>query len=168
MLFIRRIQNEGSMIFPMPSFLKLRTFLVCLTAAALIFSPLGCSYKPSYLQKSGSTKVSERWKVLKLNPAKLSADEKAVHEKMGPPAYVRFFRSLSVEREKAYEWIYEEPVQLFTFINGKKVDYAVLDENPSSFNEAERRVLLWTGIIVGSVAAVAGGTYYFLDRQKED
>ena len=98
---------------------------------------------------------------MKIDPAKLSTDEQAVYEKMGPPTYVRFFRHLSVEREKVYEWIYAEPVQLFTFMNGKKVDYVVLDENPSSLNEAEKKVLLWTGIIAGSVAAVAGGVYLF-------
>lgn len=151
----------------MISFPKSRSFVALLTLAALVLSPLGCSYKPAYLDKSESTKVSQRWKVLKLNPAKLSADEKAVFEKMGPPAQIRFFRHLSVEREKVYEWVYEEPVQLFTFLNGKRVDYAVLDDNPSSLNPAEKRVLLWTGIIVGSLAAVAGGAYYLYDRQKD-
>jgi len=152
----------------MPSILKFRSFLVFLTLTALVLFPLGCSYKPSYLQQGESTKISERWKVLKIDPGKLSADEKAILEKMGPPAYVRFFRHLSVDREKVYEWVYEEPFQLFTFINGKKVEYAVLDENSSSLNAAEKRVLLWTGIIAGSVAAVAGGVYYFYDRQKKD
>jgi hypothetical protein len=162
MLFIRLISDSGSTKLPMLSFLKFRTFLVYLTLTALVFSPLGCSYKPSYLQKSESTKVSERWRVLKLDPSKLSADEKGVYVRMGPPGYVRFFRNLTVDREKVYEWVYEDPVQLFTFINGKKVDSTVLDEDPSSLNPAEKKVLLWTGIIVGSVAVVAGGIYYFL------
>jgi hypothetical protein len=155
------MQDQGSMNFPMPSLSKLRFFLIYLTITAFVFSSLGCSYKPSYLQKSESTKVSERWRVLKLDPAKLSADEKAVHEKMGLPAYLRFFRNLSVGREPVYEWIYDEPVQLFTFMNGKKVDYAVLDENPSSLNEAERSFLFWTGIVVGSLAVIGGAAYYF-------
>jgi hypothetical protein len=60
-----------------------------------------------------------------------------------------------------YEWIYDEPVQLFTFINGKKVDYAVLDENPSSLNDADRNFLFWTGVIVGSIAVIGGAAYYF-------
>ena len=86
----------------------------------------------------------------------------------GPADSGRFFRNLSVEREKVYEWVYGEPVQLFIFMNGKKIDYAVLDADPSSLNPAEKKVLLWTGIIAGSVAAVAGGVYYFYDRQKKD
>jgi len=89
--------------------LNFRPFLVYLTLTALVFSPLGCSYKPSYLQKSDSTKISERWMVLKLNPSKLSADEKGVYDKMGPPAYIRFFRNLTVEREKVYEWFMKSP-----------------------------------------------------------
>ena len=101
---------------------------------------------------------------MKFDPLKLSADEKGIYEKMGAPDYVRFFRNLSVERPKVYEWVYEEPAQLFTFINGKKVAYAVLDEDPSSLNAAEKKVLFWTGIIVGSAAAVAGGVYYFKNK----
>jgi hypothetical protein len=148
----------------MPSFSKPRFLVVFLTLTALVFSPLGCSYKPSYLQKSDSTKVSERWKVVKLDPAKMSADEKAVLETMGLPAYIRFFRHFSVEREMVYEWIYDEPVQLFTFMNGKKVDYLVLDENPSSLNEAEKNFLFWTGIVVGSLALIGGAAYYFTTK----
>jgi hypothetical protein len=141
---------------------------VFLTLTALTVSSLGCGHKPSYLQKSRSTQVSERWKVLQIDPARLSPDEQEIFEKMGPPAYVRFFRNLSVEREKVYKWVYLDPVNLVTFIDGKKVDYAVLDEDPSSLNEAERRVLFWTGIVAGSAAAVAGGVYYYYERQRKD
>lgn len=148
----------------MPSLSKPRSLVVFLTLTALVFSPLGCSYKPSYLQKSDSTKISERWKVVKLDPAKMSADEKEVLETMGLPAYIRFFRHFSVEREMVYEWIYDEPVQLFTFMNGKKVDYLVLDENPSSLNEAEKNFLFWTGIVVGSLAVIGGAAYYFTTK----
>jgi len=148
----------------MPFFSKPRSLVVFLTLTALVFSPLGCSYKPSYLQKSDSTKISERWKVVKLDPAKMSADEKAVLETMGLPAYIRFFRHFSLEREMVYEWIYDEPVQLFTFMNGKKVDYLVLDENPSSLNEAEKNFLFWTGIVVGSLAVIGGAAYYFTTK----
>jgi hypothetical protein len=161
MILIKQISDQGSPEAPMPSFSKPRFLVVFLTLTALVFSPLGCSYKPSYLDKSDSTKISERWKVVRLDPAKMSADEKAVFETMGLPAYIRFFRHLSVAREMVYEWIYDEPVQLFTFMNGKKVDYLVLDENPSSLNEAEKNFLFWTGIVVGSLAVIGGAAYYF-------
>jgi hypothetical protein len=161
MLWINLNWEQGNPEPSMSSFSKLRSLVVFLAVSALALTPLGCSYKPSYLQKSDSTKVSERWKVLKLDPAKMSPDEKAVLETMGLPAYIRFFRHLSVERETVYEWIYDEPVQLFTFMNGKKVDYLVLDENPSSLNQAEKDLLFWTGIVVGSLAVIGGAAYYF-------
>jgi hypothetical protein len=41
------------------------------------------------------------------------------------------------------------------------VDYLVLDENPSSLNEAEKNFLFWTGIVVGSLAVIGGAAYYF-------
>ncbi len=145
----------------MNSFQKTKFFFAYLILLGFLTVSLGCGYKPGYLQKSERTKVSERWKVEKINLAKLSADEREVYERMGPPTYVRFFRHLSVGREKVYEWIYAEPVQLFTFMNGKKMDYVVMDDNPSSLNESQKKVLLWTGIVGGSIAAVGGLTYYF-------
>jgi hypothetical protein len=148
----------------MNSFRKSKFFFAYLTLLSFLTLSLGCSYKPAYLQKSGGTKVSERWQVEKINPSRLSADEREVYERMGPPTYVRFFRHLSVGREKVYEWVYAEPVQLFTFMNGKKVDYVVMDENPSSLNESEKKVLLWTGIIGGSIAVVGGLVYYFTKK----
>lgn len=142
---------------------KSKFFLISLTLLVFLAASLGCSYKPAYLQKSGPTKISERWKVETINPAKLSEDERQVYEKMGPPNYVRFFRHLSVEREKVYEWIYAEPIQFFTFMNGKKVDYVVMDENPTSLNESQQRVYFWTAI-VGSSVALTGGLIYLLMR----
>jgi hypothetical protein len=148
----------------MTPFQKFKYFLIYLTLIAFLSLSLGCGYKPSYLQKSEATTVKERWKVVKIDPAKLSADEKAVFEKMGPPTYVRFFRHLSIDRAKVYEWVYAEPIQLFTFMNGKKVNYVVLDENPSSLNEAEKKALFWTGIGAG-IAAVIGGAVYFFTKK---
>ncbi len=142
---------------------KSKFFLISLTLLAFLAVSLGCSYKPAYLQKTSSTKVSERWKVETINPAKLSPDERQVYERMGPPTYVRFFRHNSVERERVYEWIYAEPIQFFTFMNGKKVDYVVMDENLSALNESERRVVFWTGVVGGSVA-LTGGLIYLLMR----
>jgi hypothetical protein len=145
----------------MTPFRKGKYFLVSLTLIAFLSLSLGCSYKPAYLQESQSTPVKERWKVVKIDPGRLSADEKAVFEKMGSPTYVRFFRHLSVDRAKVYEWVYAEPIQLFTFMNGKKAEYVVLDENPSSLNEAEKNALFWTAIGVGVAVVIGGAVYYF-------
>ncbi len=145
----------------MRTFRKLKYIFVFLTLIAFLSLTFGCGYKPSYLKKSESTKVKERWKVVQIDPRKLSTDEKAVYEKMGQPTYVRFFRHLSVDRAKVYEWVYAEPLQFFLFMNGKKMDYVVLDENPSSLNEAEKKALLYTGIGVGIVAVIGGAVYLF-------
>jgi hypothetical protein len=145
----------------MAFFQKCKYFPVFLTLTAFLSLSLGCSYKPAYLQESTKTPIKERWKVVKIDPAYLSADEKAVFEKMGTPTYVRFFRHLSVDRAKVYEWIYAEPIQLFTFIDGKKLEYVVLDEDLSFLNEAKKNALFWTGIGAGVVAVIGGAIYVF-------
>ncbi len=128
---------------------------------SLLTAPVACGYKPAYLQKSRKTDLKERWKVEKINPAKLSKDEGEVFEKMGKPEYVRFYRHLSVDREKVYEWVYVEPVRLVSFMGGKKLSYVVVDDDSSPFNEHQKRVLFWSEITAGSVAGL-GLLYYLL------
>jgi hypothetical protein len=132
---------------------------------AFLGSSLACSYKPAYLQDGKTAEVSERWRVKKINPALLSADEKSVLETLGTPDYIRFYRKRSLEREKVYAWIYVEPVRLVTFIDGKKADYAVLDEDLSSLNEHQRDMLFWGGVASGTVAALGLLYYYFIAKK---
>lgn len=101
----------------------------------------------------------------KINSARLSADEKSILETFGTPDYIRFYRHRSLEREKAYAWIYLEPVRFVTFIDGKKVDYAVLDDDLSSLNEHQRNMLFWGGITAGTVAALGLLYYYFIAKE---
>jgi len=143
------------------SFLKFKFFWIGLVCATLLASFFGCSYKPSYLQKSTRTPVAERWKVEKIDPAKLSPEEASVFEKRGSPQYVRFFRKLDPDRERVYEWIYTDPIRLISFIDGKQVDYVVVDEDPSPLNDYQRKWLFWSSV----AAATAGGlglVYYYL------
>ncbi|MGB9700073.1 MAG: hypothetical protein ACPL5I_11885 [Thermodesulfobacteriota bacterium] len=140
---------------------RLIVYLLILT----FFSSLGCSYKPNYLKKSGRTGVSERWLVKKIDEEKLSPDEKAIWERYGPPQYIRFFRQLSPQREKVYEWIYTEPLNLFTFVEGKEVPYVVVDEDPSPFNEHQRQIIFWGGITAG-LALGAGLIYLYAVGNK--
>jgi len=98
---------------------------------------LGCSYKPTYLQKSQKTTIRERWQVKKIDPSRLSPDETALYKKDGTPEYIRFYRSSSPRRERVYEWIYTEPIHFVTFIDGKQVDYIVLDDRTSPLKEKE-------------------------------
>ena len=149
----------------MNPFLTFKSFWVYTTLAALLVPSFACTYKPSYLQQGRKAQVSQRWNVEKINPPLLSPDEKSVYETMGSPQFIRFYRRLSPYREKVYAWIYTEPVRLVTFQNGKKIDYVLLDDDPSSLNEYERKRLLWAGITTGAVVGLGGLIYYFLGKK---
>jgi len=144
---------------------RLRTYLVYLVIASFFLAPLGCSYKPPYLQKRDKTSIAERWKVNKIDPEKLSADEKAVYEKMGSPQYIRFFRQLSPERKRVYEWIYTEPINFFSFIDGQQVSYVVVDEDPTPLNDDQKNWLFWGGVATATTAGL-GLLYYYLIGSK--
>lgn len=101
---------------------------------------------------------------MKIDPALLSADEKSVLEKFGNPDYIRFYRKRSLEREKVYAWVYANPERFVTFIDGKKIDYAVLDADLSPLNEHQRDMLFWGGIVVGTLIAVGLLYYYFFAK----
>jgi len=45
-----------------------------------------------------------------------------------------------------YAWIYADPVRFVTFIDGKKIDYAVLDGDLTRWNERQRDQLFWEGL----------------------
>jgi hypothetical protein len=140
--------------------LRFKSIWIYTLILAFLGSSLACGYKPSYLQKGKTAEVSERWRVEKIDPARLSTDEKSVLETFGTPDYIRFFRKRSLEREKVYAWIYAEPARFVTFIEGKKTDYAVLDEDLSSLNDNQRDMLFWGEVTVGTVAAL--GLLYYL------
>ncbi|MBM4331993.1 MAG: hypothetical protein FJ117_12385 [Deltaproteobacteria bacterium] len=147
------------------SFGKLKSLGIYSVLVAFLCLFLGCSYKPSYLQKSARTLVAERWQVKKIDPAKLSPDEFLVFEKMGSPQYVRFFRMLSPERERVYEWIYVDPVRLICFVDGKQVAYVVVDEDTSPLNENQKKWLYWGGVATATTAGL-GLLYYYLIGSK--
>jgi len=143
------------------SLVKLKCPLACSIAAAILMASLGCSYKPSYLQKSARTQVSERWKVVKLDPSRLSPDEALVFERMGSPQYIRFYRKLNPLRERVYAWVYTDPVRLISFVDGKQVDYVVVDDDPSPLNYHQRKSLFW-GSIGAATAGGLGLLYYYI------
>lgn len=143
--------------------MPLKVLFIWPLIAALLLTPVGC-YKPSYLQGK-TAEVAERWGVSKIDPAKLSADEASVYEKMGPPQYVRFFRKLDPDRQRVYEWIYTNPVQLVYFMEGKRVDYVMVDDNPTPLNEYQKRSLFWTGVTGGTVAGLGLIYYYFFGNK---
>ncbi len=139
---------------------KLKSFFIFFLCFCLVVSSAGC-YKPAYLDKTEKGEVPERWKVKAIDRSRLSPDEKAVFETMGAPQYVRYFRRLSPDRERVHEWIYTNPPRLVSFIDGKKLDYVVLDADLSSLTYQERRKLFWAGITTGVVVGL-GLIYYYL------
>jgi len=146
-------------------FLRFKILFAYILLAAFLGSSAACGYKPAYLKEGKTAEVSERWRVKKVDPALLSADEKSVLERYGNPDYIRFYRKRSLEREKVYAWIYADPARFVTFIDGNKVDYAVLDEDLSSLNEHQRKMLFWGEIAAGTIV-VLGLLYYFLVAEK--
>ncbi len=146
-------------------FLKFKIIIIYAVVAAFLGALASCGHRPAYLKEGKTAELSERWRVTKIDPALLSADEKAVLEGFGPPDYIRFYRKRSLDREKVYAWIYAEPARFVTFVEGKKVDYAVLDEDLSSFNEHQRNMLFWGGIAAGTLAAIGLVAFYFATKE---
>ena len=144
--------------------LRFKIICVYLLLTAFLGSSAACGHRPAYLKEGKTAEVSERWRVKKIDPALLSADEKSVLENIGNPDYIRFYRKRSLEREKVYAWVYADPARFVTFIDGHKVDYAVLDEDLSSLNEHQRNMLFWGGITAGTLAAIGVLCYYLFAK----
>ncbi|MBI4495482.1 MAG: hypothetical protein HY697_00960 [Deltaproteobacteria bacterium] len=148
----------------MSFFVRIKNGAVLLALGALLSLLAGCGFKPAYLQKTSRTEVSNRWKVERIDPSRLTADESAVYEKFGLPKYVRFFRTIEPERLRVYEWVYTDPVHLAFFIDGRKVEYVAVDDDTSPLNETQRKWLYRGGIAAGVVAGLGGATYFFFFR----
>jgi hypothetical protein len=126
--------------------------LTAILGVVVMLAAAGCAYKPAYIQGE-KTEVGNRWKVEKVEPARLSEDQRDTFERRGPPAYVRFFREVET-RKPVYAWIYEgEAVDLVWFVDGKRVDAIAVDSDPSSFSSTTRRraryaLLIGTGVVI--------------------
>lgn len=147
------------------SIVKFKSVWAYCLLLTFLATPLACSYKPAYLQKSEKTLVAERWKVQKINPSRLSPAEASLFEKMGPPQFIRFYRKLDPDRERVYMWIYTEPLRFVSFIDGKAFDYVLLDANSSPLNDYQKKWLLWGGISAGTVVALGLVSFYLLGRK---
>ena len=114
----------------------------------------GCAGKPAYLQGE-KTDVPYRWKVDKIEPARLSADQRALLEQRGPPLYVRFFREVET-RHPVYAWVYvteAEAVDLVWFVGGTRVDDTAVDRDTSAYSSTTRRRARFA-LLAGTGAAV--------------
>jgi hypothetical protein len=136
--------------------------LTAICAGVLMLAAVGCIHKPAYMQGE-KTDVANRWKVEKIEPTRLSEDQRDTFERRGPPAYVRFFREVET-RKPVYAWIYagdEGTVELVWFVDGRHVEAIAVDSDPSSFSSTTRRraryaLLIGTGVaIVPAVVLLA-------------
>jgi len=131
-----------------------RGVLKGIVAMMIGLAAVGCSYKPAYL-KGEATDLPNRWKVEKIEPGRLSEDQRDTLERRGPPAYVRFFREVET-RKPVYTWVYTdngEAVDLVWFIDGARAEEIAVDSNPSAFTSTTRRrtriaLLVGTGVAV--------------------
>jgi hypothetical protein len=117
-----------------------RVLLQGMVGILLLLTGVGCTYKPGYLQGK-STDVPNRWTVEKVDPARLSEDQRTVLEHQGPPTYVRFFRQVET-RKPVNAWIYTaagEAVEVVWFVDGKRLEEIAVDSDPSAFTSTTRR-----------------------------
>jgi hypothetical protein len=131
-----------------------RGLLQGIVACLIVLALVGCTYKPGYLT-GVSTEVSQRWKVEKIAPGRLSADQRATLDDRGPPTYVRFFREVET-RDPVYAWIYAdagEIVDVVWFVDGKRVENIAVDSDPSAFSSNTRRRTR-LALLVGTGAAI--------------
>jgi hypothetical protein len=123
-------------------------------AVVMMLMVVGCTYKPAYIQGK-RTDVPNRWRVEKVEPARLSEDQRAVLDRRGPPMYVRFFREVE-SRHPVYAWIYAgagDAVEIVWFVDGRHVPDIAVDSDPSAFSSTTRRrarlaVLVGTGAVI--------------------
>jgi hypothetical protein len=123
-------------------------------AAVMVLAAAGCTYKPAYLQ-GRKTDVPNRWTVEKIEPARLSEDQRTVLERLGPPMYIRFFREVDTRRP-VYAWIYTDEgamIDIVWFVDGKPVEEIGVDSDPSAFSVTTRRrariaAFVGTGVVI--------------------
>ena len=135
--------------------------------ASIILLLAGCSQRAPYMKKwQPVPRIAHRWTGGTLREAKLSEDEAAAFQELGTPETIRFFRS-KPERQRVYAWLYEEKEQIVWFVDGRRIDYVVLDTNTSSRPKATRESLQKKGIAGGILAGFVGGVaalFLLLDK----
>jgi hypothetical protein len=135
-----------------------------IAGAMLLLVAAGCTYKPGYLQGQ-STEVPHRWKVEKVEPTRLSEDQRMTLDRRGPPTYVRFFREVET-RHPVYAWIYAgegEGVDVVWFVDGKRMENIAVDSDPSAFSSTTRRRTR-IALLVGTGAAIVPAVVLLANR----
>jgi hypothetical protein len=133
-------------------------------AVIMLSMVVGCTYKPGYIQ-GARTDVPNRWKVEKVEPARLSEDQRAVLDRRGPPMYVRFFREVET-RNPVYAWIYAgegDAVEIVWFVDGRHAEDVAVDSDPSAFSSTTRRRAR-IAVLIGTGAAVLPAVVLLANR----
>jgi hypothetical protein len=141
-----------------------RGFLEAIVGMMMVLAAVGCTYKPAYIQGE-KTDVPHRWKVEKVEPARLSEDQRTTLDRRGPPTYVRFFREVDT-RHPVYAWIYTgegDAVDLVWFVDGKRVEDIAVDSDPSAFTSTTRRRTR-IALLVGTGAAIVPAVILLANR----
>jgi hypothetical protein len=138
--------------------------LQALLGVVIMLVAVGCTYKPGYL-RGKRTDVPSRWTVEKIEPARLSEDQRDILERRGPPTYVRFFRQVET-RKPVYAWIYTaegDAVDLVWFVEGKAVDATAVDSDTSAFSSTTRRRVRYA-LLIGTGAAIVPAVVLLANR----
>jgi hypothetical protein len=102
------------------------------------------------------TTPTNRWTGGTIKEQKLSADEAAVYQELGPPDVIRFFRAMQT-RQPVYEWIYAEKQQVVWFVDRQRVEYVAVDTDTSGATKESRERLQQKLITGGILGAAIGG-----------
>ena len=134
-----------------------RGWRVVCAVGSIVLLLAGCSQQAHYMRQwQPVERIAHRWTGGTLHEDKLSEDEVAVFRELGTPETIRFFRSV-LERQRVYQWLYSEKEQIVWFVDGKRVDYVVVDTNTSSRTKAAREALQRKAIQGGLVTGFVGG-----------
>ncbi len=85
----------------------------------------GCMFLLRAPIERGMRVTNERFEVIRLNPAQMTADQKRVFQDSGNPSLLVFEEELGTNKP-VQRWIYEKDQLQYTFLDGKKVDYVVV------------------------------------------
>lgn len=139
----------------------LRLFGLVLVSFYLVACSAQAPYMRGWDLSPGHT---HRWIGGKIKADKLSDDEKALYTELGPPQTIRFFRTL-LTRKQVYQWHYEPSGQIVWFVDGKRVDYVVVDAGTSRLSKESREnaqeKLTKGGILGLAVGGLAAGALVF-------
>lgn len=86
--------------------------------------------KPGYLVKYERTAIQNRWKVVEVEPERMTTDELSIYTRYGTPKYIRLYWD-SKTKKIIYEWIYENPLRIFWLQKGRIIENPhVIEYNP--------------------------------------